>query len=213
MSSSARFSVRLLCWVGTAAVLTLPTAAHAQEGTETEPDVPGPAAVDTAPIHDLNVPTQELSSSAQEISLSVQDLTVATQNEDGSVTDAENSEERTVTLAADVLFEFDEAEITDDADDALEEAAGVLNDTAGGTTVEIDGYTDAKGGAEHNQELSEERAEAVEEELSSRTEGSDITFDVTGHGSDDPVAPNEIDGEDNPEGREKNRRVEIRIPQ
>ncbi|TQN31009.1 outer membrane protein OmpA-like peptidoglycan-associated protein [Haloactinospora alba] len=205
MSSSASPGVRLVCWVIAGSVLAVPTSAHAQGGTETEPDAPGPAAVDTAPIHDLNTPVQKLSPP-------VQDLTVATRNEDGSVTDAENSEERTVTLAADVLFEFDEADITDEADGALEEAARVLDDSAEGTTVEIDGYTDAKGSAERNQELSEERAEAVEEELSSRTEGSDITFDVTGHGSADPVAPNEVDGEDNPEGREKNRRVEIRIP-
>ena len=33
---------------------------------------------------------------------------------------------------------------------------------------------------------------------------------VTGHGDTDPVAPNSKGGEDNPEGRAENRRVEIR---
>ncbi|WP_082127017.1 OmpA family protein [Allosalinactinospora lopnorensis] len=76
----------------------------------------------------------------------------------------------------------------------------------------MDGYTDSKGADSHNQPLSEERARAVEEELSGLVGTADITFAVEGHGSANPVAPNEIDGEDNPEGREKNRRGEVRFP-
>lgn len=137
-------------------------------------------------------------------------LTFATEGADGSLTDAESDEERVVTLAADVLFEFDRADISDDAGDALREAAEILRSEADGKTVDIDGYTDAKGADSHNKPLSEDRAKAVEKELSGLLgDDVDVTFSVTGHGSADPVAPNEIDGEDNPEGREMNRRVEI----
>jgi outer membrane protein OmpA-like peptidoglycan-associated protein len=32
---------------------------------------------------------------------------------------------------------------------------------------------------------------------------------VEGHGEREPVAPNTVDGKDNPDGRQQNRRVEI----
>jgi OOP family OmpA-OmpF porin len=41
----------------------------------------------------------------------------------------------------------------------------------------------------------------------------DFTFEVTGYGETQPVAPNEVGGgADNPEGRALNRRVEITFP-
>lgn len=161
--------------------------------------------MERAPIHTIDTRTEEFSTP-------VGDLTYATESEDGSLTDAEDSEERTVTLAADVLFEFDEAELSGDARGTLEEAAEILRAEAKGKTVNIDGYTDAKGDEDYNLELSRQRAEAVEEELTGLVGDLDVTFEVAGHGSADPVEPNEVDGEDNPEGREKNRRVEIRFP-
>jgi outer membrane protein OmpA-like peptidoglycan-associated protein len=43
--------------------------------------------------------------------------------------------------------------------------------------------------------------------------GSGFSFDVSGKGESEPVAPNENDdGSDNPDGRALNRRVEIRYP-
>ncbi|WP_017622656.1 OmpA family protein [Nocardiopsis chromatogenes] len=191
-----------------AAFLVLGAPAAAQAGEDGPEEIvaeveAGPVA--DAPIHDLDAPVQDLDAP-------VHDLTYGTENTDGSLKNEENTEERVVTLSADVLFEFDEAELTSDAREALEEAADILRGEADGKTVDIDGYTDSKGSDERNIPLSEERAEAVEEELSALLDGVDVTFETNGHGSADPVAPNEIDGEDNPEGREKNRRVEIRYP-
>ena len=39
----------------------------------------------------------------------------------------------------------------------------------------------------------------------------DLQLEVAGFGMDQPVEPNEVNGEDNPEGRALNRRVEIRF--
>lgn len=214
MSSSASFRARPVILTLGLVVLAAPAEAAADgedSPNETVAEVDA-GDVAEAPIHDLDAPVNDVDAPAQDLTARVDDLTTATESEDGSLTDSENDEERTVTLAADVLFEFDEAELTDDAGQTLQNAARVLEEEADGTTVNIDGYTDTTGSDSHNQPLSEDRAEAVEQELDELVTGIDITYEVEGHGSADPVAPNEIDGEDNPEGREKNRRVEVRFP-
>jgi outer membrane protein OmpA-like peptidoglycan-associated protein len=177
-----------------AAVLLGATPAAAEEF------VPEPETSDVAeaPIHDLQVP--------------VHDLTLSIGSQDGSLTDSENQKERTVTLAADVLFEFDSADLTAKAETSLADAAEILKQDAGGKTVNIDGYTDAKGDDTYNQRLSEQRAAAVQTRLTALVEGIEVTFEVAGNGEADPVAPDTIDGQDNPEGRAKNRRVEIHVP-
>jgi OOP family OmpA-OmpF porin len=38
------------------------------------------------------------------------------------------------------------------------------------------------------------------------------TLDAVGYGETKPVAPNQLNGKDNPAGRQANRRVEIFIP-
>ncbi|PSL01041.1 outer membrane protein OmpA-like peptidoglycan-associated protein [Murinocardiopsis flavida] len=173
---------------------------------------PVPAAADAEPGPVAEAPILDLSLPVNGISAPVEDLTYATENEDGSLTDAENAKERTVTLAADVLFDFDKATLSGKAETALAEAAGILEEHAGGKTVDIVGYTDAKGDDAYNTKLSEDRAETVRAELEPLVSGTEVKFRTAGKGSADPVAPNEVDGEDNPKGREKNRRVEIRFP-
>ncbi|ASU84893.1 OmpA family protein [Nocardiopsis gilva YIM 90087] len=208
MSRSADARVRLVAASSALLVLGVPAAARADapdEPRETVAEVKG-GEVAEAPILELSPPVLDIEGP-------IDDLTFATEDADGAITDAENDEERVVTLAADVLFEFDQADISDDAEEALQEAADILLRDADGKTVDIDGYTDAKGDDAHNQALSEDRAKAVEKKLSELVgDDADVTFSVSGHGSADPVAPNEIDGKDNPEGRKMNRRVEISFP-
>jgi outer membrane protein OmpA-like peptidoglycan-associated protein len=162
--------------------------------TAQEPD----GGVAETPIHDLQLP--------------IHDLTLSVSSLDGSFTDSENTRERTVTLAADLLFEFDKADLGSQSRSSLEKAAEVLRQAAGGKSVNIDGYTDSAGEDTYNQQLSEARARTVEAALTSLVPGAGVTFVVAGHGEADPVAPNEIDGVDNPDGRAENRRVEIRFP-
>ena len=84
---------------------------------------------------------------------------------------ADGSSTTTVTISADVLFEFDEATLTDNAQETLADQAEQLSGLTG--TVEVVGHSDGIGDDDYNQRLSEDRAEAVkealEEELGERT--------------------------------------------
>jgi outer membrane protein OmpA-like peptidoglycan-associated protein len=68
----------------------------------------------------------------------------------------------------------------------------------------IEGHTDSTGGDELNRKLSQARAEAVSTFLTEMTLSPSRISVARGFGPDRPVAPN-----DTPEGRAKNRRVEI----
>lgn len=110
-----------------------------------------------------------------------------------------------VTLDTDVLFEFAEAELGESAQEAVAEAVADVPD---GAQVTVVGHTDSVGSDAANLKLSKERAQAVADVI--EDERDDLELDVSGKGEKDPVAANDKGGEDNPEGREKNRRVEIR---
>lgn len=110
-----------------------------------------------------------------------------------------------VSLDTDVLFEFGKADLGDSASDAIVKA---IKDVPKGAKVSVVGHTDSVGSTSANTKLSKERAQAVADVL--EDERSDLDLSVSGKGESDPVEPNDKGGKDNPEGREKNRRVEIR---
>jgi outer membrane protein OmpA-like peptidoglycan-associated protein len=71
--------------------------------------------------------------------------------------------------------------------------------------AEIGGHTDNTGNDKHNQKLSEKRAQAVKAYLVKRgIAGDRLTAKV--YGKSQPVDTNET-----PEGRELNRRVELKV--
>jgi len=114
-----------------------------------------------------------------------------------------------IDLAADVLFDFDKADLRRDAGPVLAKVAVVLRSYPRATAT-IDGHTDGKGGDQYNQRLSERRADTVRRWLAA----NDVAMRMTsrGWGKTKPVAPNtKPDGSDDPEGRQKNRRVEITV--
>jgi len=114
-----------------------------------------------------------------------------------------------IELAADVLFDFDKYDILPKAQEALKQAAEVIREKAKGD-VHIEGHTDSKGTDAYNQKLSEHRANAVRDWLMNKERLKNIRFETRGFGARKPVAPNtKPDGSDDPEGRQKNRRVEI----
>ncbi len=123
----------------------------------------------------------------------------------------ETTTEVRIDLSADVLFAFDKAELLPEARQSLSQAAAIIRDKAKGS-VRIDGYTDAKGSDAYNQRLSERRAAAVENWFKSSGHIMNVSFVAKGFGAKNPVAPNtKPDGSDDPDGRQKNRRVEITI--
>jgi outer membrane protein OmpA-like peptidoglycan-associated protein len=117
-----------------------------------------------------------------------------------------------VTLPADILFDFDKAEIHPSAKSALHEVAQLLREKAH-RPVAIQGYTDALGNDSYNQRLSERRALAVKTWLRTNEGLVDMAFTTIGFGAHNPVAPNlKPDGSDDPEGRQRNRRVAFVVP-
>jgi outer membrane protein OmpA-like peptidoglycan-associated protein len=118
--------------------------------------------------------------------------------------------ERRLSLVADALFAFDQSTLTPDAEETL---VVVLPEIAkaGKHPVSIEGHTDGKGTDEYNKVLSEKRATTVKQWLVKRGAVPPGT-QVVAYGKSKPIAPNQKpDGSDDPEGRQKNRRVEVVI--
>jgi outer membrane protein OmpA-like peptidoglycan-associated protein len=109
-----------------------------------------------------------------------------------------------LTLEEPILFEFDSDRLKSSASPALDDIAEVL-DFYGDAPVQVIGHTDDQGSAAYNQDLSQRRADAVTEALTSRgIDAGRVTSD--GRGFDEPVASNDSDA-----GRAQNRRVEVLI--
>jgi outer membrane protein OmpA-like peptidoglycan-associated protein len=149
----------------------------------------------------------DLSGRAVDLVSRVEDLTGKTRD----VQVKETATEVRMELAADVLFDFDKADILPKAQAALKQVAAVIRDKAKGKgAVTIEGHTDAKGSDSYNQRLSKRRAEAVKNWLVNHEGLGNVSFTTRGFGATKPVSPNKKpDGSDDPEGRQKNRRVEI----
>lgn len=111
-----------------------------------------------------------------------------------------------ITLEDGVLFDFDKSDLRPDAAATVDKVAGAIK-TIGGRDLAISGHTDAIGTDAYNMDLSKRRAQTVEDAL--RERGITAPMTSTGYGESKPVAPNEINGKDNPAGRQLNRRVEI----
>jgi OmpA-OmpF porin, OOP family len=110
-----------------------------------------------------------------------------------------------------VNFDFDEATLRADAIATLQDAVGILSGHPD-MRVEVAGHTDAIGTNEYNQGLSERRARAVYDYLTSHGIGADRISGPNGYGETRPIAPNtNEDGTDNPEGRARNRRTELNV--
>lgn len=144
----------------------------------------------------------------------VDDLGGKVQDLGGKVHDLqvkETGEEIRIELAADVLFDFDKADLRAAAQQTLHQAAGIIQEKAKGA-VRIEGHTDSKGNDAYNQKLSERRAASVKTWFTVKEGLGKVQFSTQGFGAKKPVASNtKPDGSDDPEGRQKNRRVEIII--
>ena len=115
-----------------------------------------------------------------------------------------------ITLEDSVLFDFGSSDLRGEASTTLTNLATVLKDSKA-PKVQVQGHTDSVSDDASNQTLSEQRAKAVTEALTSN--GVTASIESVGYGETKPVAPNEnSDGSDNPAGRRLNRRVEVFVP-
>ncbi len=117
---------------------------------------------------------------------------------------AENTERGMVLTLGDILFETDKARLKTNANDSLLKVAKFLNEYPDRELV-IEGHTDSTGPTEHNEELSEARAESVKDALVSYGVEAE-RIETEGFGESRPVESNETTF-----GRVQNRRVEIII--
>jgi outer membrane protein OmpA-like peptidoglycan-associated protein len=161
----------------------------------------------------LTFPTQDIKFSTQDIKFFTEDIAGRTQGTVAKTQDLQVKETATeirIELAADVLFDFDKSTIKPEAASALHNVAEIIKDEGQGRSVRIDGHTDGKGSASYNQKLSERRAESVKQWLAQKEGLGPVKMTTQGFGMTMPVAPNtKPDGSDDPEGRKKNRRVDI----
>jgi outer membrane protein OmpA-like peptidoglycan-associated protein len=113
----------------------------------------------------------------------------------------------TVSISADVLFDFGKATLTTDARHRIADLAPRLRNVDG--TVQVSGHSDSIGSPAYNLGLSQRRADAVKAELRSALGGAGVQVEAKGYGETRPIASNTLGGKDNPTGRAKNRRVDI----
>ena len=149
-------------------------------------------------VVDLEFKVTDLSGKPVELGGTIQDLQVK-----------EVGNEIRIDLNADVLFDFDKANLLPKAEETLTKAAAIIKERAKGT-VQINGYTDSKGDDAYNMRLSDKRANAVRDWFRTKGGLATMQFATKGFGETQPIAPNTMpDGSDDPEGRQKNRRVQI----
>jgi OmpA-OmpF porin, OOP family len=107
------------------------------------------------------------------------------------------------------LFGFDKANLTEPSKTLLDRVVDRLKQNPK-MTIQIESHTDNFGSDEYNQTLSEKRAQACADYLVEKGIDSG-RLTTKGYGESQPVAPNMVNGKDNPEGRAKNRRTEFKI--
>ena len=120
---------------------------------------------------------------------------------------------REITLGADALFDFAKYNLKPSGMAALDQLLRDLRspEVQSLNCIQITGYTDSIGSQAFNDRLADNRARTVADYLVQGGIPSSIVT-ATGKGLCCYVAPNTFpDGRDNPEGRAKNRRVEVSV--
>ena len=125
---------------------------------------------------------------------------------DDSTSTQAGSKDITVTLASDVTFASDSADLTPAADTQLQTVADQLKQHPDGGTLTIVGHTDDVQDDAYNQTLSEKRANAVKTKLQQLTDLDKWNPTTTGKGESEPRVKDTTD-----EARAANRRVEITL--
>ncbi|MFD2628922.1 OmpA family protein [Oceanobacillus kapialis] len=117
-----------------------------------------------------------------------------------------DDEEVKIQMPDDLLFDFDESSLKEEAKATLDDVIKDLQKLEDNTKIQINGHTDNVGEADYNLKLSKERADAVWAYLKENGEVSGLDVEIEGYGDTKPIASNKDE-----EGQERNRRVEIVI--
>jgi choice-of-anchor C domain-containing protein len=117
----------------------------------------------------------------------------------------ESEKEIQVSLGAEILFDFGESTLRPRATEALTQLATLIREHPD-LPIEIEGHTDSVGTRARNERLSLARAEAVKRWLVVNGPVAESRMTTRGFGPTRPVAANRT-----AEGRQQNRRVEVRL--
>lgn len=118
---------------------------------------------------------------------------------------------KTISLETDAFFDFDKATLKPTGMTKLDQLVEDMRQAENVNAINIIGHTDSIGTEAYNQRLSERRAATVRNYLVEKGVNPGI-ITASGLGESQPVTPNTLpNGRDNPEGRAKNRRVDVTI--
>lgn len=122
--------------------------------------------------------------------------------ENALVTESEN--ELRIRLPDNILFDLNESSLKADAKEILDDVIDLLEKMDINEDIQVHGHTDNQGTLEINQPLSEDRAISVATYLKENGDLSSYNLNTVGFADTKPIASN-----DDEEGRQQNRRVEI----
>ncbi len=127
---------------------------------------------------------------------------------DSAVTYSSDGQTTVASLSGDVTFDVDSSALTDRAKQVLDDIVKRWNGKRP-ATVTVVGHTDSVADDAHNQTLSEQRAKAVADYLTSKVPS--LNVQSSGKGESEPVASEtNADGSVNEAGKAANRHVDVR---
>lgn len=110
-----------------------------------------------------------------------------------------------------IYFEFNKWDLNENSKQYLDTFLYKIMDTNKDIVIEISAYTDGIGDSDYNLILSKKRAESVVNYLKQKGINKSRLI-AKGYGEEKPIASEVFEnGSDNPEGRAKNRRIELRV--
>ena len=157
-------------------------------------------------VEDVRQKTDRAQQQADRAASSAEQANTRVGGVEQTVTDLRiNLDKYTVQKTVTVRFKAGKSELLPEAMAALDELASQIRDR-NGFLLEIEGFASAEGKADLNERLSQARSEAVKRYLAERHNIPLFRMAMLGFGISRPVAANETK-----EGREQNRRVEVRL--
>lgn len=109
-----------------------------------------------------------------------------------------------------VLYDFNKSTLRPESEAVLDGVVKILKDNPR-FKIELSAHTDSIGSDAFNQKLSQDRAQACVDYIISKGIAENRVF-ARGYGKSKPIAPNSLpNGQDNPDGRQLNRRTEFSV--
>ena len=110
-----------------------------------------------------------------------------------------------------ILYDFNKYTLKPESRLVLNDLIKIMHDNPD-ITVELSSHTDSFGTQEFNRVLSLRRAQSCVDYIVNRGKVSKRRIHAMGYGASQPIAPNKLpNGEDNPAGRQLNRRTEFKV--